>query len=132
MARLTEEGRELRLRLCAHLRRLYAEHRFTTRDAMASKMGMNPGHFSSLFNLKTEIGLDGAVLMHRVFGESLNALCDTDPPAEFYPPGTRPGMFFSNRADVPLAAETSPRYGASPSPAKPEKQAQRRAGGRRR
>jgi hypothetical protein len=62
---------------------------------MASRLGIDPGHFSALYNGKTDIGLDVAVQIHRVFGESLNALCDTNPPAEFYPPGTRPGIFLN-------------------------------------
>jgi hypothetical protein len=109
VAKLTPEQRELRLRLCAHLRRLFEEHRFEYRQDMAAKMGIDPGHFSVLFNGKTDIGLDVAWIVHRTFGESLNALCDTDPPAKFYPPGTFPGMHLGVRKDEPpIAAEGPP------------------------
>ncbi len=92
---------------------------------------MNPGHFSNLYNAKEDIGLDFAVQLHRAFGESLNALCDTDPPAAFYPPGRHPGFYAG--APPPAAPEShAPQPSASPTPAEPEKRVHRRAGGRRR
>jgi transcriptional regulator with XRE-family HTH domain len=131
MAKLAPEQQELRLRLCAHLRRIYAEHKFKQRQEMAEKLGTNEGHFSALFNGKTVIGLDVAVKLHRVFGESLNFLCDDDPAEKYYPPGTHPGLFFAKN-QLPVAAETTPRYPASPSPAQPEKHTRGAGGGRRR
>jgi transcriptional regulator with XRE-family HTH domain len=98
MARLTEEGIELRWRLCGHLRRLYEEHHFETRMDMAAKLGIDRGHFSNLYNGVTEIGLDVAWKMHRVFGESLNHLCDTAPPARFLP---RRSLFLAQGARAP-------------------------------
>jgi hypothetical protein len=123
VAKLTPEQRELRLRLCAHLRRLFEEHHFATRQEMAERLHIDPGHFSALYNGKTDIGLDVAVQMHRAFGEALNALCDTDPPARFYPPGTHPGVFFGGDASQhpPRAAERPPPWAASPAPAHPGK-----------
>jgi hypothetical protein len=112
VAKLTPGDEELRLRLCAHLRRLYAKHEFRTQRAMAEKLGIDPGHFSVLFNNREAIGLDVAVKMHRVFGESLDYLCDTPPDARFYPPGTFPG-YHERRASehLPIAAEpTEPPY----------------------
>jgi len=126
VAALTPEGRELRLRLCAHLRRLYEERQFKQRQEMARKLDMDPGHFSALYNGKTEIGLDIAVQLHRVFGESLNHLCDDNPDAKYYPPGTRPG-FYLPRADPPpqlvMAAEKPASYPGpdSPQPARHRK-----------
>ncbi len=127
MAKLTPEDQELRLRLCAHIRRIYAERRFKHRQDMAEKLDMDPGHFSALYNGKAEIGLDFTVQLHRVFGESLNHLCDDDPPASFYPPGMPPG-FYAARDPVPRAAETQAPYSASPSTAEPGKP--RRTAGR--
>lgn len=129
MAKLTPEQQELRLRLCAHLRRLFDEHKFPTRLAMAEKIGADPGHFSALYNGKTDIGLDIAVQMHRAFGDSLNHLCDDDPRAEYYPPGTRPGMFAPRRAE-PVEKPQAP-SSASPSAAQPGKRTRRRVGGGR-
>lgn len=131
MAKLTPEQRELRLRLCAHLRRIYAEHRFEQRQQMAEKLPMDAGHFSALYNFKSEIGLDMAVQIHRAFGESLNALCDTDPPAAFYPPGYHPG-YFARAGGAAAAAESQAPYSASPVSAQPEKRTRRRAGGKKR
>ncbi len=91
MPRLSAAQRALRLRLSAHLRRLFAEHRFRTQREMATKLDIDPGHFSALYNGQSEVGLDVAMRMHRVFGESLNYLCDDDPPARYFPPGSTPG-----------------------------------------
>lgn len=126
MAKLTPEQRELRLRLCAHLRRIYEEHHFEHRQDMAQKLEMDPGHFSALYNFKTDIGLDIAVQLHRAFGESLNALCDTPAPARFYPPGYHPGSFVSADHPTARAAEQPTPYAASPTPAQTGK---RRHGG---
>jgi transcriptional regulator with XRE-family HTH domain len=101
MANLTEEGIELRRRLCGHLRRLYAEHAFRTKKDMAQKLGVDRGHFSNIYNGVTEIGLDIAWKMHRVFGESLNHLCDDQAPEEFMPP--KDG-FLSQGAPTPRRA----------------------------
>ncbi len=145
MAKLTPEGNELRLRLCAHLRRLYAEHRFTAQQAMAERLGMDPGHFSALFNHKTQIGLDMAVQLHREFGESLNALCDDDPAQTFYPPGTWKGFYLGAPAphaqhtgrgagDAPPGAERPPRRtppGAPPAPPQAASPSTARPGSRR-
>lgn len=92
---------------------------------------MDPGHFSALYNFKTEIGLDIAVQIHRAFGESLNALCDSDPPARFYPPGYSPGHFSGQRAHS-VAAEPEPPYSASPATAQAGKRRRGRGGSSRR
>jgi hypothetical protein len=83
MARLTEEGIALRWRLCGHLRRLYEEHDFDTKQAMAERLGVHKSHFGNLYNGVAEIGLDVAWKMHRVFGDSLNHLCDDKPDDRF-------------------------------------------------
>ena len=85
MARLTDEGIELRRRLCGHLRRLYEEHEFPTKVAMAEHMAIDKGHFSNLYNGQAEVGLDVAWKIHRVFGESMNHLCDDQPEERFMP-----------------------------------------------
>ena len=134
MAKLTEQDRELRLRLCAHLRRLFAEHQFTQRQQMAKRLDIDPGHFSALYNFQTEIGLDVAVKLHRTFRESLNHLCDDDAPAEFYPSAYPPGAFDSNEPSPLRAQERAPPpQAASPErAAQPEKRPRRRAAGRKR
>jgi hypothetical protein len=90
---------------------------------MAERLDMDPGHFSVLYNGKGEIGLDFTVQLHRVFGESLNHLCDDDPDARHYPPGTHPGMYASQDPDPTLMAAEQPTTYAkeTPRPRRPRK-----------
>src|SRR6478672_490340 len=86
MARLSTEQIVLRRRIAGHVRRLLEKHDFVTQADMAKRLGIDQGHLSNILNGKGVVGLDLVWRLHTVFRESLDYLCDTDPPAKYLPP----------------------------------------------
>jgi hypothetical protein len=81
---------QLRDRLSAWARYVYAKNRYSSVAAMAKDLGHNQGALNDIINGKGTTGLEFAVKLALAGQESLDTLCLRDPPAEYFrsgPPG---------------------------------------------
>jgi transcriptional regulator with XRE-family HTH domain len=75
-----------RQRIAANLRRLRHEHGFDSVSAMARAAGVSRAALNRYLNGERTTGLDVLLLVHRRLRISLDALCDRDPPKEWFEP----------------------------------------------
>lgn len=99
------EGEQLRRRLSAWARYVYAKNRYPSVASMSRDLDFSQGSLNQIMNGVGSTGLDFAVKLALAGHESLDTLCLREPAAEYFTEGAR-----SSPAPPPPA----PRQPASP------------------